>query len=246
MIATLACGGVVSHEAAAVLHGLDGVGGQPLVLTVPATVRGEVPGFCVHHTTRLDDADITVVDGIPVTNVARTLCDLGAVVRDDVVEQALDEAMRKGFSLRWIEERLDQVDRPGKSGTASLRRVLARPDRVGPLPDSRFERLIQRVLTSAGLPPPVRQHPVYNAEGRLLGRIDVAWPDIKLGIEATSQRWHGADSQRRRDAKRDGAIENEGWELLYPEWRDAIAPAAFIAVARETFRARELLHERPA
>ncbi len=246
MVATLSCSGAISHRAAAVLHGLDGTWGEPLELTVRRPVRGDVPGFVVHHSRVLGPEDLTTVDAIPTTTVARTLCDLGSVVDDDIVEQALDDALRKRFSQRWIEETLARVDRPGKSGTASLRRVLARPDRLGRTPDSRFERLIERAVVGAGLPRPVRQHPVHNAAGRLLGRIDVAWPDIKLGIEATSERWHGALSQQRRDAERDDAIEGEGWQLLYPEWRDALAPTAFIAVVGETVRARQVLREMPA
>ena len=180
------------------------------------------------------------------TNVARTLCDLGAVADDDVVEQALDDALRKGFSLRWITETLDRVDRPGKSGTASLRRVLARPDREGRTPDSRFERLVERVIVGAKLPRPVRQHPVHEATGKLLGTIDVAWPDLQLGIEATSKRWHGALSQTRRDIARDAAITGLDWKLLYPEWRDSIDPATFVQVVAHEYRLRALARRRPA
>ncbi len=60
----------------------------------------------------------------------------------------------------------------------------------------------------------------------------MAWPDLKLGIEATSKRWHGALNQVRRDLARDAAITDLDWKLLYPEWRDAIDPATFVEVAR--------------
>ncbi len=246
MVGTLASGGAVSHRAAAVLTELDGLEGEPLEILLPRNSHGRVPGFTVHRTVLLDPRDICTVDGIPTTNVARTLCDLGAVVSDEVVEQALDDALRSGYSLRWITDTLDRVDRPGRSGTAALRRVLARPDRVGRTPDSRFERLIERVIVAGSLPRPVRQHPVCDASGKLLGTIDVAWPDLKLGIEATSKRWHGALSQIRRDIFRDGAITDLGWKLLYPEWRDAIDPSTFIDVTARAYRQRALARRRPA
>jgi len=204
-----------------------------------------LPGFQVHRVAALEADDLVTVDGIPATTIARTLCDLGAVVDDDLVEQALDDALRRKCSQRWIEQTLARLHRPGPSGTAALKRVLDRPDRVGRIADSSFERLIERVITGAGLPRPVRQHPVYNASGRLLGRIDIAWPDIKLGIEATSERWHGAPSQTRRDVVRDDAMTDEGWELLYPEWRDSVAPAQFVAATAETFWRRQA-RERPS
>ena len=61
------------------------------------------------------------------SNLARTLCDLGAVVPLHRVEGALDDALRWNVSERWILETLDRVDRPGPSWTATLRRILALP-----------------------------------------------------------------------------------------------------------------------
>jgi hypothetical protein len=123
--------------------------------------------------------------------------------------------------------------------------VLARADRQGRTPDSRFERLIERVIVGASLPRPVRQHPVFDSAGTLLGRIDIAWPDIKLGIEATSKRWHGALNQVRRDIDRDESIARCDWKLLYPEWRDAIDPSTFIDVTARTYRERALARTAP-
>jgi hypothetical protein len=245
MVASLSSAGAISCRAASVLHRLDGVRGEPREILVRRGHHGRVPGFTVHRSDLLTPDDITTVDGIPTTNVARTLCDLGAVVDDDVVEQALDDALRQGCSLRWITETLDRVDRPGRSGTAALRRVLARADRQGRTPDSRFERLIERVIVGASLPRPVRQHPVFDSAGTLLGRIDIAWPDIKLGIEATSKRWHGALNQVRRDIDRDESIARCDWKLLYPEWRDAIDPSTFIDVTARTYRERALARTAP-
>jgi hypothetical protein len=96
------------------------------------------------------------------------------------------------------------------------------------------------------LPRPVRQHPVHDADGTLIGRIDIAWPDIKLGIEATSKRWHGALTQIRRDVTRDERIAALEWKLLSPEWRDAIDPSKFIEVVRHHVRERSVARRRPA
>jgi hypothetical protein len=246
MVATLRTRGTISARAATVLNGLDGVRGEPREILLARSSHARVPGFTVHRTLMLDPADVTRVDGIPTTNIARTLCDLGAVVDDDTVEAALDAAVRMGCSMRWIIDTLDRVDRPGNSGTASLRRVLARPDRAGRTPDSRFERIVQRAIVGAALPQPVRQHPVFDREGKLLGKIDVAWPDLKLGIEATSKRWHSALNQVRRDLARDAAITDLDWKLLYPEWRDAIDPATFVEITAREYRVRALARRRPA
>ena len=68
---------------------------------------------------------------IPCTNIARTLCDLGAVVSQDKVEQALDDALRRGVSERWIRETLGSGRPPGAERHGDLRRIFDLPDRSG-------------------------------------------------------------------------------------------------------------------
>jgi len=238
MIAVLRTGGVASHRAAAALHGFDGFPEREIEVSVERQRRVRSIDFRVHRVTQLENGDVTVVDGIPTTNIARTLCDLGRVACDDLVEQALDDALRSGCSQRWIEETLARLDRPGPSGTASLRRVLARPDRAGRLPDSVFERLIQRVIVAGDLPRPVRQHPVHDEEGRLMARIDLAWPDIRVGVEATSEHWHTGPRRGRRDAVRHSKLTGRGWAMFYPGWNDAKEPGPFIADVLRVHRER--------
>ena len=264
MVATQRSGGLISHRAAARLHGLDGfhgtengtrsrgsgsrivgrgIGGAGrggddeaglVELTVPDSKSRATGDFLVHRTCVLAPEDCTVTAGIAVTSIARTLVDLGAVVSDDRVEQALDDAIRRGYSLRWITETLNRVDRPGPSGCASLRRVLARPDRQGPIPDSMFERSMERMAVACGLPQPERQFRVYEGLGSthgglgiLVAQLDAAWPAAKLGVEAHSSRWHDGNRRGRADQRRDNRLAGLGWELLYLSWWDLQHPAAF-------------------
>jgi hypothetical protein len=113
MVATLATNGVICGRAAVVLHGLDGVRGEPREPLAGRGTHARFRGFIVRRTTLLEREDVCLVDGIPTTTVARTLCDLGAIVDDDTVEQLLDDVLRKGFRVRWITETLDRVDRAG-------------------------------------------------------------------------------------------------------------------------------------
>jgi hypothetical protein len=231
-------GVVISHRAAASLHGFDGYGEGVVEVTVRSTRKPRLLGVTVHRDGAWDDRDHTLVDNIPCTNVARTLCDLGAVVSDDRVEQALDSALRSGASERWIRETLDRVDRPGPSGTASLRRVLARVDRAGALPDSWFERLVERVLTSAVLPPPTRQLWVRETNGARRARLDLAWPEAMLAVEATSRRWHGAPGHERADKARDMWLKRDGWAIEYPTWEEADRPAEFVSMLESMYDSR--------
>ncbi|AXE90512.1 substrate-binding domain-containing protein [Streptomyces sp. Go-475] len=67
--------GVVSHASACAVHGLGDRPADPVELTVSSrrTTRDET---VVLHRGRVDADDITVVDGLPVTTVPRTVVDL--------------------------------------------------------------------------------------------------------------------------------------------------------------------------
>lgn len=211
---------VVSHRAAVVLHGLDGIHEPFLEVTVPRQRTVRLPGFCVHRSLVLDPPDVTVVDGIRVTSIARTVADLGAVATDDLVALVLDDALRRGASRRWVEQTLERVDRPGPSGTPSLRRVLGRYRELGRT-DSWFETLVLDRLARGGIDGVVAQHPVRSSSGRLLAVLDAAIPAVKLGIEAHSKRFHFGERKNMVDADRDFELAVEGWELMYVRFDEA-------------------------
>src|SRR4051794_9302753 len=89
---------MASIRSAAELHMLPGRRTDPLEITCPRWRRSHGSSLIVHESTALDSADITVVDGIPVTTVARTLFDLGGVYRKGYVELAVENALRRGLT----------------------------------------------------------------------------------------------------------------------------------------------------
>ena len=97
LAAVMACGpgAALSHRSAAALLGLRPGSGR-IEVTVPAVCR-QVSGVRIYRSRMLDPRDFTVVDGIPVTSVARTLLDLSAVVRPNDLELAIDRAERSGL-----------------------------------------------------------------------------------------------------------------------------------------------------
>jgi hypothetical protein len=237
-VAVLAGGGTVaSHRAAALLHGFDGVDAAPVEVTVKRGRYPAIDGVVVHRATPLDPRDLTAVGGIPCTAVARTLCDLGAVLRQDDVERCLDGALRRGVPLRWIEATLARVDRPGPSGTAMLRRILDDPRRSGGIPATWFERLVRRGLSAPDLPPVVVQHEL-RAGARVVARFDAAIPEWRIGIEAHSAEWHDRPGRVWRDLERDNEVKAMGWDVVYVTWSLAKDPDAVLDLVRRTRRAR--------
>ena len=219
MAATSAGGGShASHRAAACLHELDGFDEpQPIEVTV---ARGRCPArddIIVHRWTDPSRRDYTKIDRIAVSGVATSLARLGAVVPSRQVEQALDDALRRGYSLRWIRETAERLHRPGPAGTGVLLRLLRDPARQQSIADSDFERTTARLLNDSGLPPPVLQHPVRLSNG-LSARIDIAWPDARWGIECHSRRHHFGPLRAAADHDRDHQLAIAGWQITYLTW----------------------------
>jgi predicted transcriptional regulator of viral defense system len=105
--------GVISHESALALYGVSDANPSRIHLTVPTShrVRRQLPARLKLHHADLGDEDRTVLEGIPVTTMARTIRDCRAsAVGAEILLQALMEAGREG----WI----------GRGEFESLRREL--------------------------------------------------------------------------------------------------------------------------
>lgn len=82
MAAVLACGdgAVLSHRTAAALHELRSTARVKIGVTVPRRSARRHTGVQIHRSITLTDADITTVNGIPCTTVARVFLELGSVL----------------------------------------------------------------------------------------------------------------------------------------------------------------------
>ncbi|MBI4728877.1 MAG: type IV toxin-antitoxin system AbiEi family antitoxin domain-containing protein [Acidobacteria bacterium] len=210
-------GSVVSHRAAAALWRLAGFDPGPVELTLPLYRRRDGPGI-IHHNL-LQAVDVTTVELIPVTTPARTLIDVASVSPREVVEEALDDALRRGIvsipRLRW---RLAELARRGRTGVAVMRDLIEVRDPTS-VPQSVFETRLLRAMRRAGLPPPEAQHPI-RSDGRLVGIVDFAFPDARLAIEADGYRWHSGRARWEGDRTRRNELTLLGWRVIHVTWAD--------------------------
>ena len=206
-------GAAASHRSAAGLWALRGVERPGVEISVPQASRPRLSGVTVHRPGRLGRGDVTSLRGIPLTTPARTLLDLGAVA-PELVEAAMEDALFRGLvsdaALRRV---LERTGTHGRNGTAVLRDLLDRrePGRVPT--ESPLEDALVQVLRRHDLPEPVRQHPVALGDGRQ-ARIDLAYPELSLGIEADGRRWHSGRADFERDRARANQLAAQGWTIL--------------------------------
>lgn len=241
LIAANLIGLTISHRSAAELHRLDGfstTGSEIVHASAPRQAthkRLELGDWSLtaHEIAGLTPRMITVVNKIQVTNVAVTLAMMGVALSHNHLEKALDSALRKGASERWISESNAALRRLGFQGTRFLDRVLDQPGRAGAVPDSWFERRLANTLRASGMPPLQLQYPV----GRF--RIDGAWPEVKLGLEAHSREFHFGRQAEFGDQNRDFVIASHGWELLYVTWRMLERPSELVERIRAVYETRQ-------
>lgn len=232
---------VASHRAAARLHRLDGFARTTtLELTVDRRHRWQFGDSVVaHHVTPLEACDVVTVDGIAVTSLARTLADLGSVVRDRrLVGQALTDARRRGAGLAGIRATAERLHRPGQRGTGVLLRHLDAIPFEGSVPDSWFEELLARCVDHPLLPEVVPQYRIRDRNGCVVARTDIGIPSVRLGLEAHSRRFHFGPQAEPLDEQRDLRAAACGWELLYLGWYATRSPEAVVRAVAEVVAAR--------
>ena len=186
-------------------------------------------GVAVHQTSQLPRVDAVWRDHIPLTSVARTLVDLSGILRADRLELALDHALaERQVSLGYLRWRLEDLGTQGRMGAGVLGELVAR--RFGePLPSrSPFERELQGLLGRANLPRAEREYAVA-LPGDRTARIDFAFPDARLALEADSYRHHSSPSDWSRDRARNGELVALGWRVLPVTYREMKMDPAGVA-----------------
>jgi hypothetical protein len=215
-------GAVASHRAAAALWQLEGISAGWLELTVSRPRCHRLPGVIVHRSTDLDRASMILRSGVPATDPARTLVDLGAVVRPKRVGAALDSALsRRLVTLSGLRARLDGVGRRGRRGAGVLRALLDECSDAAGLAESTLETRFLRLCRDHGLPEPVPQHEVMVG-GRLIGRLDFAFPAVDLAIEVDGYESHASLAAFQHDRARQNDLVAAGWTVLRFTWDDVV------------------------
>jgi very-short-patch-repair endonuclease len=216
MAAVLACGegAVLSHRSAAALHGLRPDSRQVTDVSVAARRKDRnATDIRVHSSSTLLPRDITTVDGIPCTSVARTLLDLAA----ETTRQSLNKAIKRAetlelFDANDINELLNRSS--GLRGAAKLRRSVAAYNE--PRTRSEFESRVLELCKRHKIPTP-ETNQLLTVEDTTI-EIDFLWPDAKIALEADGFAFHRDRQSFARDRRRDQLLSRNGWRPVRATW----------------------------
>ena len=196
---------VASHLSAGWLWGLLRNRPGTIHVTVPTPRRAKRP-FVV-HSADLPERDRLVLEDIPVTNLARTLLDLAAMLSAGGLERILERAEELGaFDLVAVDDLLTRT--VGHPGHGSLRRALDIYREDPAFKRSKLEGDFLELLKKAGLPTPSMNFNVFGYE------LDAYWEPARFAVELDVYETHGSRAAFERDRWRQEDLKLKGVEMI--------------------------------
>ena len=230
--------GVVSHQSAAVLHGLPlwDVALDRVHVTRRPPAWNNTSGLLCGHVARLRDDEVEEIDGLSVTSAVRTALDLARSLPLEAAVVALDAALHsRVLDHDGLRARLfDIAGTPGsRSATRAITFADGRSESVG-------ESRSRVILARWGLAPSALQFEVRSATGNLVGRTDFAWEERRVVGEFDGRVKYGrllTPGQHPGDAvfaekRREDAIRDESWGVVRWVWSDLSVPHRYAARVR--------------
>lgn len=169
----------------------------------------DADGIVAHRNTLRDDESV-LLDGIPVTTPSRTAFDLGRKVAFETAMIRVD-ALANATALKPDEVARVAGNHRGARGIVQLRRVIELMDGGAESPQETRTRLL---LVAAGCPTPQTQIVVVDEHGSFVGRIDMGWPEWKVGVEYDGPQHWNDPVQHARDIDRLAGLAAQGWTII--------------------------------
>ena len=215
-------------ESAALIWGCDVVAldGQVHLVQRHNQQRSAHPQV-LRHSVELRTSEVAMVDGYPVTGLARTVVDCARTLAAHRALVIADSALRRGLAADDLAEALQRGT--GSRGIRQARAILSLADAGAESPGESWLRL---VVVRGGLPVPELQIPVDTHLGRRY--VDLGWSDLQVAVEFDGRIKYegtggGADAAFYEEKRRQDALEELGWVVVRVMWEDLHRPDAVVA-----------------
>lgn len=233
---------VLSHSSAALIHGAPTWGLDLSSVHLTHFDGGGRRGArVVHHHGSCRVGDVTRVDGRWVTSPSRTIFDTTCIAGAEAGLVLADDLLHRGLTTKdelWAGETTRQM----WPNSLVMNPVLHLAD---PRHESVGESRCCYLFWGWGLPAPIPQYEIRDADGRLLGRADFALPEHRLIIEFdgrvkyTALRSAGEsieDVVLREKRREERIVEATGWRVIRLTWSDLEHPERTAARIRRLLR----------
>ena len=190
------------------------------------------------HRLRIAPEDVVRLGGLRVTSLARTWCDLAALLDEEDLVAAGDFLLwrKRPRSLRLGRDDLAHALSRfhGRRGRPRLDATLPfLSDRSDSPPESAF-----RVrFAHAGFPPPAVNRDAFDDAGRFLGMPDLSFPEYRVAFDYEGDHHRTDPVQWAKDLKRAPRFENADWAYLLGGSADYADPGELLANVARRLRA---------
>jgi very-short-patch-repair endonuclease len=206
---------IASHRSAAHLHGVPRPDTDPVDVIVLGRRRSiALDGVVIHEQTDRRRLTPQRHQGLPCTNILRTLVDLGAVDADAVHGAVGHAITTKLADLGAIQTTVIEHSRQGRGGVVALRTAVADWAIDAKPADSVLEIAMSHLIRRYRLPP-VTFHPVIEGY-----ELDFVVDGTPVLLECDGWASHGLNkTQFERDRARDAELTAKGWIVVHFTYR---------------------------
>ena len=196
------------------------------------------PPDLVVRTERVLPDEIVELGGMRVTTPARAAFDLGCHITSRILAVQRVDALADATDVKPFDIEAVIAAHPGARGLPRVHHVLPLMDSGAESPQETVARL---VLIDAGLPPPKTQFNVFDEFGQFVARLDMAYDEVKVGIEYDGSQHWSDPAVRQRDIDAQFALNELGW-LVIRVSRDLLRyrRATYVARVESALHSRDL------
>ncbi len=224
-------GRLFSHVSAAAIHRLPMLWPDLSRIHVTSHKVGKRAANIVKHQAPIDPQDIEVVEGVTVTTIERTACDVARLGTTRQALVVLDAALRRDADLERMQAILESCRR--YKGIEMLRRMLPH---ANPLSESVGESLSRAVMLELpDLPVPQQQVEIFDDHGKLIARVDFLLADKVVGEFDGMVKYNGTFGDKPAwqtvvDEKiREDRLRAQGYTVVRWTWQDLADKARSMA-----------------
>jgi len=241
MAARTALGGdsVVSHYSAALIHGLDlfPAASRPLTLTRPPARRCNrlKSDGVVFHAAELPAEHVTMLLGVRLTTVPRTVVDLARV------SSFMSAVVTADSALRTAANRADFTSKEALiaacdacAGWPGIRRARRAVDFSDARAESALESCARVIFHEHGLDAPELQFTITGPDFRY--SVDFCWAEHRVIAEADGKLKYSDPQHAVRQLDRDQRLRDLGYKVVHFTWRELFQnPGVVIERIRRAF-----------
>jgi hypothetical protein len=228
----------VAREAAAALWGIPGFPEGPVEIVAAHGMKDHRLRYGkFHETRRLPSSHVTIVDGIPVTTLERTLFDLAGAVNEKRADRAIENVLaRRHTTVERLWGVWADIAAPHRPGTRVMRKLLIKRGPAYVARESELEIRFTELLDAYGIAQPSWQ--VDIGDDDFIGRVDCLFRRARLIVELDGRIGHVGPLDEARDAARDKRLRALGYRVRRFTWADVVLrPRWVISELQQELRA---------